>query len=61
MLLRYLEHCYSQADDGERRAFLRLLSLEDSELLRYLIGNVLPKSEGLALLVQKIRRLEGKV
>ncbi|WP_031432228.1 FAD assembly factor SdhE [Methylomarinum vadi] len=58
LLLRYLERCYSKADGAERSAFLRLLSLEDSELLHYLLGNAVPKAEGLALLVQKIRCLD---
>ena len=48
MLSRYLENCYQTADQSERQVFLRLLELEDIELMGYLIGEVEPEDKGLA-------------
>jgi antitoxin CptB len=55
MLIRYLENRYLSADSREQQSFLRLLELEDSELIRYLMGEVVPENTELAGLVSRIR------
>lgn len=55
MLIRYLEQAYLGAESGEQRLFLELLALEDTELMRYLMGEQLPTDAGLAHLVATIR------
>lgn len=57
LLQRYLERCYSQADEQERRAFLQLLKLEDGDLLRYLMGERPCDIAELQALVAKISAL----
>ncbi len=59
MLRRYLDSGYPAADDPEKNTFIRLLNLEDSELLPYLMGEQTPDSPPLALLVDKIRHLSA--
>lgn len=54
---RYLDSAYLQADQGERQSFLQLQALEDSELMRYLMGSLMPESDHLARLVHKMRHL----
>lgn len=60
MLVRYLENRYLAADSREQQTFLRLLELEDSELIRYLMGEVVPENEALAGLVSAIRILPAE-
>jgi antitoxin CptB len=55
ILLDYLENHYSQAVLSEQALFTHLLTLEDSELIRYVMGEDNPPRESLALLVVKIR------
>lgn len=57
MLTRYLVKRYQLADDNERQTFLRLLELEDSELMSYLMGEQVPMAIELAGLVAEIRSL----
>ncbi|QPK64307.1 succinate dehydrogenase assembly factor 2 [Methylomonas sp. LL1] len=57
MLIRYLDLCYRNADTREKQSFLALLELEDTELLRYLMGEVLPDNPLLAQQVSIIRAL----
>ncbi len=57
MFQRYLSQCYQQANQSEQQAFLQLLSLEDSELIHFMMGNSTPESLSLAELVNKIRNL----
>lgn len=57
MLLRYLENCYLAAELSEQQTFLRMLELEDTELMRYLMGEQLPNDESLKNLVLAIRAL----
>ncbi len=59
MLRRYLDSGYPAAADPEKNTFIRLLNLEDSELLLYLMGEQTPDSPPLALLVDKIRHLSA--
>jgi len=59
MLLRYLDQCYFLADEQERQMFLQLLTLEDDDLLHYLIGNSMPESKTLPTLISKIRNLKA--
>ena len=57
LLLRYLEHVY-QSDPPERQqTFLRILELEDTELMSYLMTERLPTQAALAELVIAIRTL----
>jgi len=57
MLTRYLEQRYQSANQSERQTFLKLLELEDSELLRYLMSDCRPVDTDFADLVKEIRRL----
>ncbi len=56
MCQRYLDQCYQQASQQEQRTFLDLLSLEDNELIHYLMGDEIPKDRNLALLIEKMRQ-----
>lgn len=57
MLTRYLDRCFAAADAEEQRQFLKLLELEDSNLLRFMLGERAPEEPGLKGLVEKIRGL----
>lgn len=57
LLIRYLEIAYLAAETKEKQAFLQLLELEDTVLLRYLMGEALAKEADLAELIAKIRAL----
>ncbi|OQW79570.1 MAG: succinate dehydrogenase assembly factor 2 [Proteobacteria bacterium ST_bin11] len=57
ILLRYLESRYPKADISEQQTFLLLLGLEDTELMRYLMGEQLPQDELLTNLILIIRAL----
>ena len=57
MLTRYLERCFVEADPAEQAAFLQLLTLEDSELMRYLMGEQRADDPVLRALVLRIRTL----
>jgi antitoxin CptB len=57
MLLRYLDSRYIVADGAEQLAFLQLLELEDTDLMRYLMGEQLPTDQNLVHLVLAIRAL----
>ena len=57
LLTRYLESLYEKADKAEQLEFVKLLTLEDSELLPYLMGDREPNSKKLLNLVDKIRNL----
>lgn len=43
ILVRYLEQHYSDASLQQQQAFKALLNLEDSELLRYVLGERVPQ------------------
>ena len=60
MLMRYLEHRYPEADELERQTFLQLLDLEDSELMRYLMGERVPTTKEFVGLVTTIRSLPAE-
>ena len=55
ILYKYLDHRYTQASSPEQQAFQRLLDLEDTDLLRYLLGEDTPPDTELASLVQVLR------
>lgn len=58
MLLRYLDRCYADAGTVEQNAFETLLTLEDSELIGYLLdGRQLDRHQKLHAVVQRIRAL----
>jgi len=57
MLVRYLEHRYLFADTTEQQTFLQMLELEDTELMRYLMGEQLPSEDNMKSLVLVIRTL----
>jgi len=61
MLTRYVEHGYPSASKTEQQSFLRLLELEDSELMNYLIGGQIPGDVALSSLVAAIRRLSPEL
>ncbi len=55
LLEAYLEQHYQDANKKEQNLFIELLSLPDTQLIFFLLGDQLPKSEGLSSLVKKIR------
>jgi antitoxin CptB len=57
LLIRYLENAYLAAEAKEKQVFLQLLELEDTDLLRYLMGEGLSNDADLAELIVKIRTL----
>lgn len=57
LLLCYLERGYVKADAGQQQAFSRLLDLEDTELMGYLVGEAVPADAGFAELARGIREL----
>ncbi|BBL58389.1 succinate dehydrogenase assembly factor 2 [Methylomonas koyamae] len=57
LLLRYLERAYLSATSEQQQAFLRILDLEDTELMPYLMADRLPADATLAQLVIAIRSL----
>lgn len=56
LLNDYLTQCFAQATKEEQDLFISLLEYEDTLLINFLLGDLLPESEGLALLVKKIRQ-----
>ncbi len=57
MLIRYLDRRFSSAEPQEQQAFLNLLELEDSDLMRYLMGEQVPENSELKTIVMRIRAL----
>jgi antitoxin CptB len=57
MLTRYLEKRYMKANKEEQETFLRLLELEESELMGYLMGEQIPDAVEFVGLVAEIRAL----
>jgi antitoxin CptB len=57
MFRRYLDRCYPNAVRAEQEAFLKLMDLEDNELIHYLIGTEVPQAADLKQLVTKMRDL----
>lgn len=57
MLARYLEQRYQNANQSEQQTFLKLLELEDNELLRYLMSDCRPLKTEFADLVSEIKNL----
>ena len=55
LLEGYLDRYYSLANKREQALFVELLTLQDSQLILFLLGEQLPASRGLAGLVKKIR------
>ena len=55
LLDSYLEQDYKQASTEEQKIFIELLSLQDTQLIFFLLGDQLPESKGLCELVKKIR------
>ena len=57
LLIRYLENAYLAAEPKEKQAFLQLLELEDTDLMRYLMGEELSNVADLAEVIAHIRAL----
>lgn len=57
MLMRYLDSCYALASPSEQKAFLDLLALEDTDLMRYLMGDERINQPVLSSLIDVIRAL----
>ncbi len=55
LLEAYLNAFYHQASTEDKMFFNELLEMQDTVLIRYLLGNELPDSTGLRSLVKKIR------
>jgi len=56
LLEGYLNTFYQQDRNEERLLFRELLSLQDTQLIGFLLGDQVPESKGLAALVKKIRK-----
>lgn len=59
MLARYLEQRYQNVNQSKQQTFLRLLELEDNELLRYLLSDCQPLDTEFADLISEIKKLSG--
>jgi len=59
LLQRYLETRYLPADGEEKALFIKLLELEDDELLAVLMGDLEVEAGELKFLVEKIRAFGG--
>lgn len=57
LLQRYLETGYLSADDEEKALFVKLLEVEDDELLAALMGDWVMKAGEMRFLVEKIRTM----
>lgn len=55
LLEDYLNIFYSQSSPQEKILFKELLTLQDSQLIWFLLGDQLPDSKQLTALVKKIR------
>ena len=55
LLQRYLDSGYLLADDEEKALFVKLLVLEDDELVEVLMGEVDVETGEMKVLVEKIR------
>ena len=55
LLEGYFEKYYSLVNRDEQALFVELLTLQDAQLILFLLGEQLPASKGLASLVKKIR------
>ncbi len=55
LLENYLTSLYNESTNEEKALFKELLSLQDTKLIWFLLGNQLPDSKGLSILVKKIR------
>jgi len=55
LLQRYLDSGYLIADDEEKALFVKLLELEDDELVGVLMGEMDVEAEAMKVLVEKIR------
>jgi antitoxin CptB len=55
LLEDYLVQDYEHTNKEEQKLFIELLSLQDTQLIFFLLGDQLPESEGLSELVKKIR------
>lgn len=57
ILMRYVDQCYVDADSDEKSCFLRLLDLEDADLMRFLISDAKPTDTEMLCLIGRIRGL----
>lgn len=55
LLEDYLNNCYSESSQQEKALFAELLTLQDSQLIWFFLGDQLPNTKQLAALVKKIR------
>ncbi len=55
LLEGFLIKHYDQADSDDQALFETLLTLQDTQLILFLLGDQLPESKGLARLVKQIR------
>lgn len=56
LLEGFLVTHYGQADSEDQALFETLLTLQDTQLILFLLGDQLPESKGLARLVKQIRK-----
>jgi antitoxin CptB len=54
LMLRYLDRRWPEADDAERKQFLRLLDCEDDKLWRWFMGREPATDRELHAIVQRI-------
>jgi len=57
LMLRYLDHRWSQADAVERAGFERLLETEDDQLWRWMMRREVATNPEMATLVERILTL----
>lgn len=56
LLTRYLDAHYESSGEADKAVFRGLLELSDPELARYLLRGDAPDDQGLASIIERIRR-----
>ena len=56
LLTSYLDAHYEASSEADKASFRRLLELSDPELARYLLSGDAPDDQGLASIIERIRR-----
>lgn len=57
LMLRYVDHAWSDDSEQQREVFLKLLDTEDDKLWRWSMGYETPEDEQIAALLKRIHAL----
>ncbi|PHS72009.1 MAG: succinate dehydrogenase assembly factor 2 [Cycloclasticus sp.] len=54
LFTRFVESSYDNLSDSEKKAFDKLLEIEDPEILGFMLHNIIPDDADVAKIVEKI-------